>query len=46
MAARGTGPSGPDAAEVDEVAVLTPEEAKARLSYRGERQALDEVLGA
>ena len=45
MAAVGEGADGHDTNEVDEVAILPPAEARARLSYSGERQVLDEVLG-
>ena len=44
MAAHGPAEAGPDAVEVEEVAVLPPAEALARLSYRGERQVLGDVL--
>ncbi len=36
---------GPDAIEVEEVALLAPEEAAKRLTYRGERKVLREALG-
>ncbi len=36
---------GPDAAEIDEVALLTADEATRRLTYSGERRVLREVLG-
>ncbi len=44
MTAIGPSPAGHDKAEVDEVAALPPGEAKARLTYHGERKALVEAL--